>query len=314
MRDLDQCAAAVDYALTTPPSDDFAVDEVVLDFLELKGLREAVAAIRERAPGLNVVVAAPRISLPGEDGALEKLLALGPDALLARSPGQLRYFAGRDVELRGDFSLNAANALTANDLLDDAAALTRLTPAHDLGGAAVARLARRLTPSRRAKLEAVAHQHLPIFHASHCLYARHLSKGDSFENCGHVCERHTIHLRDEAGADHVVLADMGCRNTVFNAQAQSAADALGSWLDAGISRYRVEFVDESPAAVAAVLGAYRDLFLSRGELPEPLWSLLADVPDANGAAQGAGVGSLKDGERKSGKARKTTGQHRAHYK
>ena len=113
MRDLDQCAAAVDYALTTPPSDDFAVDEVVLDFLELKGLREAVAAIRERAPGLNVVVAAPQISLPGEDGALEKLLALGPDALLARSPGQLRYFAGRDVELRGDFSLNAANATLA---------------------------------------------------------------------------------------------------------------------------------------------------------------------------------------------------------
>ncbi|KAH8071784.1 collagenase [Aureococcus anophagefferens] len=232
VRDLDQCAAAVDYALTTPPSDDFAVDEVVLDFLELKGLREAVAAIRS-APGLNVVVAA-RGSL--REAALEKLLALGPDALLARSPGQLRYFAGRDVELRGDFSLNAANALTANDLFDDAAALTRLTPAHDLGGAAVARLARRLTPSRRAKLEA----------------------GDSFENCGHVCERHTIHLRDEAGADHVVLADMGCRNTVFNAQAQSRR-TLGSWSTEHLE-YRVEFVDESPAAVAAVLGAYRDLF------------------------------------------------------
>jgi hypothetical protein len=41
---------------------------------------------------------------------------------------------------------------------------------------------------------------------------------------------------------------------------------------------------------------------------------LVEVTDANGAAQGAGVGSLKDGERKSGKARKTTGQHRAHYK
>jgi hypothetical protein len=38
------------------------------------------------------------------------------------------------------------------------------------------------------------------------------------------------------------------------------------------------------------------------------------VPDANGAPQGAGVGSVKDGERKAGKARKTTGQHRAHYK
>jgi hypothetical protein len=30
-----------------------------------------------------------------------------------------------------------------------------------------------------------------------------------------------VHLRDDKGADHLVLADQGCRNTVFNAQAQS---------------------------------------------------------------------------------------------
>jgi len=156
------------------------------------------------------------------------------------------------------------------------------------------------------------HQHLPVFHASHCVYARHLSDGNSYADCGHVCERHTIHLRDEKGADHVVLADMGCRNTVFNAAAQSGAEALADWLDAGISRFRVEFVDETAAGVANVLGAYRDLFAARGRSPEPLWSILADVPDANGTPQGASVGSLRETtERTSGRGRKTTGTHRA---
>ena len=39
--------------------------------------------------------------------------------------------------------------------------------------------------------------------------------------CGHPCESKVVHLRDQQGQDHLVLADMGCRNTVFNAQAQS---------------------------------------------------------------------------------------------
>jgi hypothetical protein len=80
--------------------------------------------------------------------------------------------------------------------------------------------------SRAARLEAVAHQHLPIFHTEHCVYARFLSTGDSYLDCGRPCERAALHLRDERGRDHLVLADEGCRNTVFNAQAQSGARAL----------------------------------------------------------------------------------------
>ena len=131
------------------------------------------------------------------------------------------------------------------------------------------------------------HQHLPIFHSSHCLYARYLSKGNSYADCGHVCERHKIHLQDENGQDHLVLADLGCRNTVFNAQAQSGADTLADWLEEGISRYRIEFVDENGESVRNVLGAYSDLFAARGRAPEPLWSLLSGVEDSNGNAQGA---------------------------
>lgn len=49
--------------------------------------------------------------------------------------------------------------------------------------------------------------------------------------CGHPCEKSNVHLRDEQGKDHLVLADMGCRNTVFNAAAQSGV-LLG--LDLGV--------------------------------------------------------------------------------
>jgi len=283
------------------------VDEIVLDYLELDNLEASLQMVREAE--LRAVIAAPRITMPGEL-VLDGLVALKPDALLARSPGQLRALDEKGVEIRGDFSLNAANSISFAEYADEG--LARLTPAHDLSGAAIAELAKALSPERRNKLEPVLHQHLPIFHSSHCLYARYLSKGDSYANCGHVCETHKLHLKDEQGQDHLVLADMGCRNTIFNAQAQSGADALSQWLAEGIARYRVEFVDESPEGVTNVLGAYAALFAASGEAPEPLWSLLSGVLDSNDVAQGAGPGSLRvDSERKSGKAAKTTGQRRS---
>ncbi len=305
VRDPEQVRAVCAFA-----SHSDLVDEVVLDFLEMKNYEESIDIVRKH--GLRAVVAAPRITLPGERG-LDGLISLKPDALLARAPGQLQSLnrGHGGVEIRGDFSLNAANAVSFAAYADEG--LERLTPAHDLSGRAIASLARSLSPQRRMKLEPVLHQHLPIFHSSHCLYARYLSKGNSYQDCGHVCEKHKIHLKDEQGQDHLVLADLGCRNTVFNAQAQSGADTLADWLHEGIARYRIEFVDESPESVRNVLGAYSDLFAARGRAPEPLWSLLSGVEDSNGNAQGASVGSLRsEKERKAGKGRKTTGQRRSH--
>jgi len=76
-------------------------------------------------------------------------------------------------------------------------------------------------------LEVIVHQHLPIFHTEHCVFCRFLSDGDSYLDCGHPCESNAVHLRDGSGKDHLVLADEGCRNTVFNAQAQSGKQPLG---------------------------------------------------------------------------------------
>lgn len=284
VRSLEQCRAAVQCSRRHSDKS-FDVDEIVLDFLEITGLREAVGLVRDA--NLTAVVATPRILTPTDARVWTALLDLDAP-LLVRSAGLLHALRKTNTSFRGDFSLNAANSATANHLLD--CGLERLTPTYDLSADAISRLASRTPPS---SLEIVAHLHLPIFHSSHCVYARHLSSGDDYRDCGHPCERHTIHLRDDHGNDHLVLADMGCRNTVFNAAAQSGAKSLGSWLAAGITRFRLEFVDESPASLEAIVDAYATLFADTSQ-PEPLWSLLRQVPDANGNSQGVHVGSFRN--------------------
>ena len=52
-------------------------------------------------------------------------------------------------------------------------------------------------------------------------------------------------LRDRSGAEHPLRADLGCRNTLFNGRAQTAAEALPQLHRAGIRHLRVELLDET---------------------------------------------------------------------
>ena len=88
-----------------------------------------------------------------------------------------------------------------------------------------------------------------------------------------------------------MLADIGCRNTVFNAAAQSAGPLLSDLSAAGVGHYRIELVDEPAHEVAGIVCAYRDALHGR-ITPQKLRERLAPVPDANGNVQGVGLGSL----------------------
>lgn len=276
------------------------IDEIVVDFLEVHGLKDA--CLQVQAGGRRLTVAAPRIFKPGEERLWLYYCRLAPDALLVRSAGLLREFQRlggsgallddgetRIPPLHGDFSLNAANLLSAAYLLD--AGLERLAITHDLNGDQISGLARSLPAEQRQRIEVISHHHLPIFHTEYCVFARFLSSGNSYRDCGRPCEKHTVHLRDPGGGDHLVQADIGCRNTVFNAAAQSAGHLLNGFYDAGIVRYRIELVDEPGHEVAGIVDAYRQA-MNKEIKPMELRQRLAAVTDANGHRQGVGLGSL----------------------
>ena len=247
--------------------------EVELDFMELVGLGEAVR--RARAAGLRVTLATVRVQKPGEESYDRRIAALEPDAVLVRHWGALMHFAERDpvtraaggraLQLHGDFSLNVTNSLTARHLL--ALGLHTVTASHDLDRAQLLELLAQL-PAGRVAL--TVHHHIATFHNSHCVYAHLLSDGRDYRTCGRPCEQHRVALRDFAGHDHPVVVDVGCRNTVFNPFAQSAAPLVPELLALGVRRFRVEFVWERPEQVGPTLRAYRDLLAGRSTPPAVL--------------------------------------------
>ena len=53
-----------------------------------------------------------------------------------------------------------------------------------------------------------------------------------------------------------MLADTGCRNTVYNSVAQSAAEYVSRMQALGVRHFRVELLRETPAEVGPLLDRY----------------------------------------------------------
>jgi putative protease len=240
---LVRAPAQLDAALLLRPQ------SITLDYLDLYGLRKSVE--RVKAAGIEVRVASPRVLKPGEARIADFLASL--DCwILVRASGLLEALREKTAgRLIGDFSLNVANSISARAILGEG--LQRITPTHDLNAAQIADLASAIGPHR---IEAVAYQHLPVFHTEHCVFCRFLSAGTSYKDCGRPCETHQVSLRDEQGRTHAVMADVGCRNTVFGAEAQEASGHLKLWLDAGIRDLRLEFVHETGEQLIDVMTAF----------------------------------------------------------
>jgi putative protease len=245
------------------------VQTLYCEFEDPRAYRQAVRLVREGQTHsqLTIWVAPPRITKPGEHYILQQVRASQADGYLVRNADHLEFFWGEHCV--GDFSLNVANPITAS-YFKQGFGLERLTASYDLN---ILQLETLLTHCPADWFEVTIHQHMPMFHMEHCVFCAFLSNGTDYSNCGRPCEQYDVKLRDRVGTEHVLQADAGCRNTVFNGTAQTGAEYLQRLLGLGLRHFRVEFINERSEQVSQTLHCYQQLL--RGELTgAQLWKEL----------------------------------------
>jgi putative protease len=256
VRNLPQFEAALQCGVTT----------IYCEFEDPKKYREAVTRARDakspspvtRHLSPVIFVAPPRIFKPGEEWTLEQVRSCKADGYLVRNYDHLKFFAN-DRRI-GDYSLNVANRLAA-DYFKNKFGLERVTTSYDLNFQQLEAL---LSAAPPEWFEVTIHQHMPMFHMEHCVFCAFLSTGTDYRNCGRPCDVHDVRLRDRVGAEHPLKADVGCRNTVFNALAQTGAEYVSRMIELGVRHFRVEFLNETPEQVTQTISKYRRLL--RGEI------------------------------------------------
>jgi len=253
-RSLHQLEAVLAQGLTT----------VYVDFQDIRQYKQAVPLADES--GAKIYLVTPRIQKPGEMGIFKALSKHGADGYVVRNLSGLKFFTELGATCIADFSFNAANELTVDWLRKRGA--SRVTPSYDLNRDQLLVMAQNCAAQH---LELVIHQHMPMFHMEHCVFCSVLSPGTNKTNCGRPCDEHVVKLRDRVGAEHPLVADVGCRNTLFNKTPQSGAEIVQPMLELGVRNFRVELLnDDPPQEIARIIDLYRNL-LSGSIGGEDVW-------------------------------------------
>ena len=215
------------------------IDNIVMDFDWGVKYDESLEQIREL--GFKAGMATLRIHKPGESHYIKNILRLCPDFALVRNLGALSILKDSGIPLAGDYSLNATNSLSYDWLLSQG--LSTLHPSWDLNSSQLSDLLKTIDGN---KLELTLHQYMPAFHSEYCAFARALTTGRRFPECGKICTKHKVEILDHKGERHFLQSDAECRNTLFVGKPQSALKLLPMLQEAQVHHFRIELLDESP--------------------------------------------------------------------
>jgi U32 family peptidase len=229
------------------------VTELYVDFEDIRLYADTVKRVKDESAA-RLYLATPRIQKSGEAGFFKLISRAEPHGVLIRNLGAISFFQEEGIPVTGDFSLNVSNPLTADFLKQTG--LERLTISYDLNVDQVLSLLQGAPPEW---FEITLHQHMPMFHMEHCAFAAFLSTGTDFTNCGRPCEKHKVTLRDRVGMEHPLKADVGCRNTLFNAVPQTGAQYFSGLMQTGLRHFRVELLEQNQAEATRVIRTYQDL-------------------------------------------------------
>ncbi len=239
------------------------IQNVIMDFDWGVKYEKTLQQIREQ--GFKAGMATLRIHKPGENHYLKNILRLAPDFALIRNLGALSILRESGIPLAGDYSLNAANSLSYDWLLSQG--LATLHPSWDLNSAQLFDLLESIDAS---KLELTLHQYMPAFHSEYCAFARALTTGRRFPECGKICTQHKVEILDHKGERHFLQSDAECRNTLFVGKPQSALKLLPNLRKAGVNHFRIEMLQESPETVRQKVLIYTQAILEKMSIEDAI--------------------------------------------
>ncbi len=240
-------------------------ETIYLEFQDIKKYAEGIEQVRRASSDSKVFIATTRIEKPGESNLFRYYAKQGADGLLVRNAGGVAFCAHRGIPFVADFSLNAANELSVAWLR--AQGSLRVTASYDLSADQLFDLFKASPPGW---LEIVLHQQVPMFHMEHCVFCAFLSPGTDKTNCGRPCDHHDVKMRDRVGIEHPLRADIGCRNTLYNALPQTAAEFLPQLINYGGRWFRVEFLEEDGDEAIRIFDLY-DSAITGNRDAKTLW-------------------------------------------
>jgi putative protease len=253
------------------------IDNVIMDFDWGVKYDESLEQIREL--GFKAGMATLRIHKPGESHYLKNILRLCPDFALVRNLGALSILKESGIPLTGDYSLNAANSLSYDWLLSQG--LQTLHPSWDLNSTQLFDLLGDIDGSR---MELTLHQYMPAFHSEYCAFARALTTGRRFPECGKICTQHKVEILDHKGERHFLQSDAECRNTLFVGKPQSALKLLPELQKAGVNHFRLEMLQEDAETVHRKALIYTQAIRGKVSIAEAI--RLAGVEEKYGLSEG----------------------------
>ena len=253
------------------------IDNVIMDFDWGVKYEKPLQQIREL--GFKAGMATLRIHKPGESHYLKNILRLAPDFALVRNLGALSILRESGIPLAGDYSLNAANSLSYDWLLSQG--LETLHPSWDLNSTQLLDLLSCIDGNR---LELTLHQYMPAFHSEYCAFARALTTGRRFPECGKICTQHKVEILDHKGERHFLQSDAECRNTLFVGKPQSALKLLPDLQKAGVCHYRLEMLQEDAETVQHKVSIYTQAIRGKVSIVDAI--RLAGVQEKYGLSEG----------------------------
>ena len=151
-----------------------------------------------------------------------------------------------------------------------------VVPSYDLNWKQMAAPQRRLGPAGVQNLEMVIHQHMPMFHMEHCVFAHTLSTGKDYHDCGRPCENHTRSIpADRVGEPHPLILDVGLPECTLLQRPgpDRRPNTSRKFCRPGVRHFRVELLREAGPKAAEQVSQYAAVLSGKSEVMTTVRSL-----------------------------------------